>query len=429
MITIVFLDKQVSNMHESSQRFSLLLDDSTKSPSIQEPMPELELTQNMQSGIPNGITTPTNTFEKEQNSLDEDNMSASSNEEQLARENEEMRTIIDGLVTLDDSLIVDGAPRSGDKKKAGNEMVRKSCAKIIKKHLWPNTKFVTSEKQLTVLADKVWNKLPKNYWGYTLEGKPAFMRLYRPYFGTVVNAQRTTVHSSLKEKAWKYMDENFDVNKTTNKKTAVLPTLQQITRCSVRDIDSDLHEIFDWYVDVLLPCVVGNQYDFGKSKRLFVNCSEVTLPRSDKKVITPSTEAFLVVCWDNYRKKWMNHWLFRQDNPTDPLPNPRHKNGVFPNPTVDGLYATRWTNTDNGSTVLGGWHHNGKVAYKTALDNIKTARGAAVRFRNEERAVCERLREKYGVTALTEEEYNSKKRKSEPTASKVVEIDFGEESE
>jgi hypothetical protein len=424
----VFFDKRVPNNHDRSQRFSLLLDDGSKSQGTHEPMPGLELTQNSLSGIPTSLTTPRNTFQQDQDTNTQDDMSSHSSAEELSKENDNLKDEIIKLMALDDSDFGE-APRSGDRKKRGNEKVRRACSKIIKKRLWPNTKFVTSERQLTNLANKVWNELPKDLWGYTEQDKEPFMRMYRDFMGTVINGQRTIVTGDLKKKAFTWMDNHFDTDKETNKKTAVLPTLEQITRCSVRDIDDGLHEIFDWYIDSLLPSVVGNQYDFCKSKRFFTNCSAVTLPKSPKKLITPSTEAFLVVCWANYRKKWMNHWLFRQDNPTGNLPNPRHKNGVFPNPEVDNLYATEWTNTDNGSTVLGGWHHDGKVAYKTALDNIKTARLQTAKCGVQEALSRQRLRIKYEVTATTEEEFNSKKRKSEPTACKVVEIDFGEESE
>lgn len=391
-----------------------------------------ELTQNTQTDIPNDIGISQNILQQTQGGvLDEDDMSDNSSNEELTQENKELKDQIEKLVALENDDIGKEGTRSGDRKKRGNDIVRKIASKLIKKRVWPNTKFVTSYGQLNQLCDKVWDLLPKAKWGYTEENKTQFMNLYRDYFGTVINTQRTTVHGALKDKAWKWMDENFAIDETTNKKTAVLPTVNQITRCSLRDIDATMHDVFDWYVDSLLPCVVGNQYDFSESKRLFQRCSEVTLPKSDgKKVITSSTEAFLVVCWENYRKKWMNHWLWRQDNPGNAtLPNPRHKNGVFPNPPVDELYATRWTNTDNGSTVLGGWHHDGKVAYKTALTAVKDARNQVENVRRQEDLVCERLRKKYKVTAQNEEEYNTKKRKSEPTACKVQEIDFGEESE
>jgi hypothetical protein len=195
----VFFDKRVPNNHDRSQRFSLLLDDGSKSLGTHTPMPGLELTQNSLSGIPTSLTTPRNTFQQDQDTNTQDDMSSHSSAEELSKENDNLKDEIIKLMALDDSDFGE-APRSGDRKKRGNEKVRRACSKIIKKRLWPNTKFVTSERQLNVLANKVWDELPKDLWGYTEQDKEPFMRMYRDFMGTVINGQRTIVTGDLKKK-------------------------------------------------------------------------------------------------------------------------------------------------------------------------------------------------------------------------------------
>ena len=91
-------------------------------------------------------------------------------------------------------------------------------------------------------------------------------------------------------------------------------------------------------------------------------------------------------------------------------------------------YIAKWTSSDQGSTIMGGWDTAGKKKFHSLCDTIRTARNGiecpAVVYTN-----MQAIRTALGITVTTEEEWiRTKKRKSNVTALSEVEgIDFYEE--
>ena len=91
-------------------------------------------------------------------------------------------------------------------------------------------------------------------------------------------------------------------------------------------------------------------------------------------------------------------------------------------------YLAKWTSSDRGSTVFGGWHKAAKDYFIEWAEYVRDARAHERCAPVEERGMLD-LRAKMGITAGTEEEYlRSKKRKSTQTArSQEEDIEFFEE--
>lgn len=62
-------------------------------------------------------------------------------------------------------------------------------------------------------------------------------------------------------------------------------------------------DIMMWYWDVLLPCAAMKEF-WGKKTRYNAILSDEELCASGRQIITPSTEAFAFVCYENNLDKW-----------------------------------------------------------------------------------------------------------------------------
>ena len=169
-------------------------------------------------------------------------------------------------------------------------------------------------------------------------------------------------------------------------------------------------------------------YEWPTAKRPWHRVSEYHYDGDEtKKHVTAGTKAFIVVCWENYLKVWQKQYEHTQTSEGENLPKPRKK-GANDYSAEDLEYLAKWTSSDRGSTVYGGWHKNAKEYYITWAKNVRDARAVARCLTVEERGMMD-LRAKLGITADTEEEYlRTKRRKSTQTArSQEEDIEFFEE--
>ena len=169
-------------------------------------------------------------------------------------------------------------------------------------------------------------------------------------------------------------------------------------------------------------------YEWPTAKRPWHRVSEYHYDGDEtKKHVTAGTKAFIVVCWENYLKVWQKQYEHRQTSEGENLPKPRKK-GANDYSEEDLEYLAKWTSSDRGSTVFGGWHKEAKDYFIEWAEYVRDARAHERCAPVEERGMLD-LRAKMGITAGTEEEYlRSKKRKSTQTArSQEEDIEFFEE--
>ena len=112
---------------------------------------------------------------------------------------------------------------------------------------------------------------------------------------------------------------------------------------------------------------------------------------------------------------WQKQYEHQQTSEGENLPKPRKK-GANDYSEEDLEYLAKWTSSDRGSTVYGGWHYDAKDYFITWAKNVRDARAHERCTPVEERGMLD-LQAKMGITAATEEEYlRGKKRKSTQTA-------------
>ena len=145
-----------------------------------------------------------------------------------------------------------------------------------------------------------------------------------------------------------------------------------------------------------------------------------------KKHVTAGTEAFVVTAWENYLSVWEKQYEHQQTSEGENLPKPRKK-GANDYSEEDLEYLAKWTSSDRGSTVFGGWHKAAKDYFIEWAEYGRDARAHERCAPVEERGMLD-LRAKMGITGTEEEYLRSKKRKSTQTArSQEEDIEFFEE--
>ena len=135
-----------------------------------------------------------------------------------------------------------------------------------------------------------------------------------------------------------------------------LPTMEDFHRVILRQVDDEdparaayLGGLFNWYVESLLPCVVGCG-NFSETTRRSTIVSDVK--RKDvpgKSGIPPSSEAMVFILLDNNHKKWQLFHKYREED---------KKPGYLPKFRKDDIdshvYKGKWSD-GGGSSPFGGW--------------------------------------------------------------------------
>ena len=163
-------------------------------------------------------------------------------------------------------------------------------------------------------------------------------------------------------------------------------------------------EVFQWYHHELIVSIVGTS-NWGLDTLFYVTLSMAqTKSKSPKKLINASTEAFLVVLYDNCRNKWMTQFKFRADKEkklhaerqkprkvvTDAKPKPLEADEEQPGhpepddeayfsqaryQAIQGEKPTRvkakYTEAESGQQEFDGWTVEGREAYLKYMKAIK----------------------------------------------------------
>ena len=134
-----------------------------------------------------------------------------------------------------------------------------------------------------------------------------------------------------------------------------------------------------------------------------------------------------VLAYDNNAEKWRNQWNFLQENPGSKCPKPRKKKDKEFS-EEDQAFVSKWTSSDEASTIYGGWAESSVLLFKTLCTQVRNAR-AGGNCQTVENVGMVDLRQRSNITVATEEEYmRSKKRRSTDTLrSRRQSVEFDEE--
>ena len=225
------------------------------------------------------------------------------------------------------------------------------------------------------------------------KGENDFIGTYAHYMTKVLNNTRSYVQGRLKEKLFKFVDEN-----------GRWPTLAELRACVTREFDPNKPEmmaIFVWYWNELLPVAAFYMEHWGVSIRCNNTISQAHFPgKPNKKYITQAHEAMCYVLMANnmrpeanqegkwelmYRLKGLHKgkkFINRAITPPgaafkDPLTNERvnyHVGDKFITLYEDQGHGGRFTDTTSGQNRFGGWKPEGRRLFRTIRDANKLAR-------------------------------------------------------
>jgi hypothetical protein len=185
---------------------------------------------------------------------------------------------------------------------------------------------------------------------------------------------------------------------------------------TVEDGDPDklahYHELFDWYVDILLPAMCGSNDLIGKIRHFEpVSTARYGENAGDslvgKIICPPSQEAMVLLYFENARKKWemMYDWKVVQgktSSKTDPFPQWSPKK-----PDVNKEWKTVYSNAHSGQDPFGGWKKKGISRFNEISRMMKQVREEPNSL-VQEKLACQRLYQKhkddYANTASTKPE-------------------------
>jgi hypothetical protein len=165
--------------------------------------------------------------------------------------------------------------------------------KLLKTAIWPKYKFVSSTLQERKLCDMVYELL--NYDVKNEAEKDMFFATYTDLILTEMNDMKTYVQRQL-------MDPCYDSPVESEKLGVML--LKAMTRTLDPNDENDM-EFFVWYGDKFLPKSCAKATEYSESYRHYSTISACA-PKNDpeKKLMTPSNEAFAVLALENNYKRW-----------------------------------------------------------------------------------------------------------------------------
>ena len=300
------------------------------------------------------------------------------------------------------------------KKKKHDAMFYQEIKGKIQKKLWRVCKFVTCADDRMKVARKVYQLLnfqnaPDNHEEEWLESRLSDVN-------KAVNDVRSYSVGEIKKKLQDYWTYN---NHT-------LPPLDDLKACLNRTIDISLPgklDIMKFWVDEILDAACANKFDWCPHHRHYMTITDAAnQPSKFNNYMNPSTEAWAMVCIENYYDNWSGHFEWKHKNPKKKIVTSKKKRileegeAPFPDP--------KWTDSHGGQTVYCGWHPDGLKKYNEYKETNTTARQGA-RSYELEATILTNLKQDWGIVGETPDQGKpTKKRKKDKAEEKVNTLDF-----
>lgn len=148
----------------------------------------------------------------------------------------------------------------------------------------------------------------------------------------------------------------------------------------------------EWYWQVGLSRISGAA-GWDEREMYFHTILEAKSPfDKSKQLFHPSTEAFLVLLWENSRDRWVAAFKHDDDHPEDKNPDRTAKNKHLP------MFNSKYTTQDGGQQKFGGWKAAGIKRFNELHTMIKDIREKP-EFKEFEKNFLAHLRLKHGYTA------------------------------
>lgn len=278
--------------------------------------------------------------------------------------------------------------------------------KATKSAIWSGCKFITKEKKLIRATKSVLETMNLKEFANLPDGKQkdakisAWIAENKEHVRTGMNDVRNYSQGEVR----KVVVERL----ITNQK---VPTPAQILDCATRTNVGEgqaNQEHFDFYVDVLLPKVALKE-NWDTNYRHYQTVSEAHHQgKPNKKCITVSTEAFLVLIFMNCYFKW----IYLADC---------KKKGIKENRSSPD-FATPWTDVKAGQQKWGGWNDGGRALFKEICKKVDDGRKQDS-GKEAEKACLVRLRTKHNV----EEKDKNRAAKGRKSRAAIVESESEDE--
>ena len=301
----------------------------------------------------------------------------------------------------DMSTTGDSSTLSGKKRKAEFAESTKTAIRLaVKTKLFRTTKFVSSEGQCLQVAIMTLAHMKTPDCFEVVEGKSApteqgkkLAQTYSAYILKLLNETRQYASTQIKTAFFSRWDAAKEV----------LPiNLKEFIKILQRDEDVDM-ELFQFYWDELLPKAEGFAKLWHEELRYFGLISTFAPEDApNKPYITPSTEAWLVLCIENCAARWPVLYKQKRDHPGEKVVYSKKAKEAKPgykvmDTSTNKDFVGKYTTTDAGQKAFGGWSKEGLQRYKVLLNMCKQGRAKATTRALEQR-VLDALREKHGIT-------------------------------
>ena len=359
--------------------------------------------------------------------------------QQMADETQKLREQLEAQKSLNASLVASAQSTKKRKSANLNEELVSLIKSTVRDHVFKKFKFVTNDEQNLALCNATITAMNKEE--LTGEGpekdlaRTKFQVDYGDTISSSLNNSRNYVQTQTQRSAYEWWESH---NKT-------LPSFKDIADCFQRKLDTTDAENADsilFYCEYFLPKLTGNARDYSDKIRYFQTISEAKSGSNAEHFdITPETEAFGLVLFENYREKWLEIFKIKEKIKKKAKAK-KHRIAVVSKKksaahTESGKceyyytednekLATKYTDPSSGQKQFGGWTNDGIKKYSSyRIYQIKVRKKDYCAAW--ETAVKDLLRKERSITEATwelEQKKKGKAAKASPTAAVPVVADL-----
>ena len=276
---------------------------------------------------------------------------------------------------------------------------RDKARAISHEQLWRICKFISCAEEEDTAAEYVLGYMKVPHVKKNEETKWSWVETYKKLIKKALFQRRNYVTAELKKAASKYF---LDKGKT-------MPPVSMILKCATRSIDMANKEEMDfflWYWEQVLPRMVGKANWSTEVKYYTTISGAKTSEDEPKRLVTFSSEAMIVLIWENNMVRWptLHEWSAKPENKGLTQPN------------MNGIHTV----TDQGQNEWGGWSPEGLDNYNKYCKQVKAGRKSPNALQLEKVAL-QQLRIKNDIDQPTHEQQikvNRQRRRRKKNADK-----------
>ena len=248
-------------------------------------------------------------------------------------------------------------------KKSGTELAMQSeIKKASTKFLWPTVKFITSDKRLTKMTERLFDVMDlqekEGKSGTDLEvTKQIWVQNWKDTVRVGYNEHRNYVNQQLLEVVKPSMEAGtYEDDLPTPEQLELVASRKGMAK-NAADRDANLTH-FVWFWNKFLPCVCGNER-WGPNQKWYFTIQDAP-DVDDVPGVTESDEAYIVVLYANMYKRWI---YTKHLEPDIKKQDSNHAD-----------MQTPYTNSKCGQAKFGGWKPEGIAAFSEIKKAVREGR-------------------------------------------------------